>query len=374
MDTLAYLARFQQRATLVFLLSLICLPHTDVRADTPAWTRLPTPPGAITSIAFDPNNVSNMYITIYQRERNEEYPSGLYRSEDGGTSWSFVPQPGSTDANVRVFSAPTVPTILYLADDYKGLVYRSTDDGASFIETSHGLPTSYQPGCLHELIVHPTTPTTVYVSFVRDNGLSYCSSGLYRSTDSGANWSLLSDQVSVESLAIDPVHPNILYAGLSTFLQSTTRYGGGIARSDDGGKTWKKFDDGLPPLQDIVNLLFDPRDPQTIYASTYYQKVFVSTANHPEWQSNTSGLPDDFGEGGMALVMIGSPPILLASRTNRIFWKPASSMTWQHLGDNFDERISMLATNPAIPTQLYVGTDKGLYTIVFRQTYLPLLQ
>lgn len=124
---------------------------------------------------------------------------GLYRSTDGGTSWTRLTDGLDTDVLALV---PTNPATIYVAGG--GRVFRSTDGGADWRPVGAGLP-----GFVNALAIDPVHPTTVYAAVQRH--------GVFRSTDSGRSWQPLNAGLTVldvRTLALDATGQT-LYAGTS---------------------------------------------------------------------------------------------------------------------------------------------------------------
>ena len=90
--------------------------------------------------------------------------------------------------------------------------------------------------------------------------------GVFKSTNGGASWALLSPSLLSPSffdlLVIDPKTPTTLYATLSYS-------GDGILKSIDGGVNWVPVNDGLPPHPGISFITIDPATPTTLYAGPF---------------------------------------------------------------------------------------------------------
>jgi photosystem II stability/assembly factor-like uncharacterized protein len=161
-------------------------------------------------------------------------------------------------------------------------------------------------GEIEQVVLNPITPTTVYA--VADKV------GIFRSRDGGEAWSLV-HAPNANDLAIDPVHPEILYWGtggfyrsddevdswhylddvvnqpfphpsLSGTLYATKRWdfggGGGLWKSTDYGQTWVTATNGLTDTA-VTGLVFHPTNPVTMYLGTAHGHVFRSADAGDSW-------------------------------------------------------------------------------------------
>ena len=121
--------------------------------------------------------------------------------------------------------------------------------------TSHGP----EGGNILALAIDPLTPTTLYA------GVEW--PGVFKSTDGGGNWSGFNTGLTVTSvpaLAIDPLTPATLYAGTD----------GGVFKSTGGAGNWSAVNTGLT-VTDVRALALDPARPDTLYAGTWGGGVFA---------------------------------------------------------------------------------------------------
>lgn len=177
---------------------------------------------------------------------------GVYRSTDGGNTWTFVAAHGGPGP---LTFAPGSPPTLYVVSCAG--VSRTRDNGSTWI-LSDPLP---QESCFtaHALVVDPQVPSTVYIA----------GSGLLRSVDGGGTWSgMLDASVSgyVTSFAVDPRSSSTLIA-LTDAL--------GFVRTTDAGSTWEAFNSGLPcsnpsadgpcEIQSYLPLAFTSSAPSVAY-------------------------------------------------------------------------------------------------------------
>ena len=115
--------------------------------------------------------------TIYAGTCGYEFEGGLFKSTNGGESWTL-----SFAACMRaILIDPTAPATVYAStqvEDGVG-VYKSIDGGASWTAISDGL-TSSPEGV--SLALHPSSPTTIYA------GSAY---GIFREHKRGTSWTVI---------------------------------------------------------------------------------------------------------------------------------------------------------------------------------------
>lgn len=136
-------------------------------------------------IVVDPDNSSSVFATI----AGPSGTAGLFHTTDGGTSWTKIFAGGNLfDMEMH----PTNPNILYVCDMQN--VYRSTDGGSTWSSAVVSFPGSTDAT---RLAVSPASPNTVYAI---GGGPSPAGTfpGLYRSTNSGATWTLQSSTPNIQ--------------------------------------------------------------------------------------------------------------------------------------------------------------------------------
>jgi photosystem II stability/assembly factor-like uncharacterized protein len=315
--------------------------------------------------------------------------SGIYRSLDGGLSWSAVNSGLPSDSNNYVgwveslFVDPTaIPVTLYTKIFTKGR-YKGTPDGSGSIRWVEYSPVTLPSEAIITGINTKTTPGTLYAS---DNGLyrstdgganwqkmtdlsllgplaidgtstgqdtlySPTYSGIYKSTDSGAHWAFSNSGVratTVSAFAIDQANPAVFYAGLF--------YSGRFMKSEDSGHSWAEIGLNAPWPR---ALLVDPTTtPSTVYVGNS-TGIFKSTDGGLTWQS--------FSDGLTASSYKDIRRLYCDSRTNTIYAggrglyrlnkNDAGGGTWQQL---FDYNVITFAIDALNPYTIYVGSD-GVY-------------
>jgi hypothetical protein len=183
---------------------------------------------------------------------------GVYRSTDGGNSYSLVTSGIPNTAVTDVVADPGVSTRYYAAN-HDGKVYISNDTGANWTEVSTGTGFIVVPGARVLLAVHNSVGNDVVYAEVigTDNKLS----AVYRSVDQGANWTNLGpapdifpgSQGSIHgAIEADPNNPSTVYLGGDD--------GPRLIRNVSG--TWQALDfaftNNTMPHGDTRDLDFDP--------------------------------------------------------------------------------------------------------------------
>lgn len=188
------------------------------------------------------------------------YGGGLYRSEDGGDSWSLS-LPG---AAVRAIAInPFMPTLVLVGDREDGL-YRSTDDGDTWtpITVAAGFTDSH----VRALSFAQTTPGIAYAGA---SDIVFCSE------DAGQTWANQGTLPSnIQALAVHPITSSLVYAG---------SFAHGLHRSDDSGVTWTQLANGLPVGAWITSLAMHPAIPTIIYAGTWDGQVYRTADGGDSW-------------------------------------------------------------------------------------------
>jgi photosystem II stability/assembly factor-like uncharacterized protein len=149
-------------------------------------------------------------------------------------------------------------------------VFKSIDGGANWIHASNGLPRLGGPGTSHwnvlALAIDPDDAQTLYAGASEYSSTGGYNGRVFKSTDGGANWSDSSVGIAgqdVRALLVDPGNSSVVYAGIGGSPANPS----GVYRSDDGGLTWNSFSIDLP-ADAATALAIDPHDPARLLAGT----------------------------------------------------------------------------------------------------------
>ena len=174
-------------------------------------------------LALHPANVLELYATSETK---------VYKSSDGGASWTDITPTGDTDF-LAVGVSPFNSSLLFVGTSSSRHLWKSTDGGASWTDTH-----AFGGGWIK---FHPTDPSTIYAS-----GVSH---------DAGTSWQTIA--VAGGGMDIDPRNPNVIYANSDH----------GVQKSTDGGATWTEINTGLEevPIDDVAQ---NPQDPNHFFVGS----------------------------------------------------------------------------------------------------------
>lgn len=200
--------------------------------------------------------------------------------------------PGIGRVNVIAFH-PTSSTTVFAGTPGGGL-WKTTNEGTSWTCLTDGIPRIGISG----IAVHPNDPDIIYILTGDGDGADTFCVGVLRTVDGGTNWRTrglsfaASTMVRGFKLAMKPGDPATLFA-------ATTQ---GLYRTDDSGANWTIVLNGS-----FRDLEFKPGDPETIYActvGTFWKSESGGDAG--TWSSVTTGLPT--GENRSALAVSADEP------------------------------------------------------------------
>ena len=230
-------------------------------------------------------------------------------------------------------------------------VFKSTDGGENWRLVDTGLVAD---GDVRALAIDPVTPSTLYA------GIWTNAYGVFKSTNGGGSWSPPPTPKEVEyvrALAIDPRTPSTLYAG-STDL--------GLLKSTDGGGRWTKVNSGLPTFPSIHAVAIDPLTPSTVYAAPFGSGVFKSTNGGGTWSAVNSGLPFQPHIEALAIDPLTPTTLYAGDSDDGVFKSTNGGSSWSAFNSGLTDRfVSSLAIDPLTPSKLYAGSGRGVFAIQF---------
>jgi photosystem II stability/assembly factor-like uncharacterized protein len=214
--------------------------------------------------------------------RANSWGDGVYKSTDSGKTWTHMGLKDSRQISAIVIH-PSKPDIVYVAAmgyewgrNVERGIFKTTDGGQSWSKVLYINDTS---GFI-DLQADPKNPDVLYAAAWQrfrfgggDMAESGPESGLYKSTDGGRKWTKLTNGLPKEdkgkiTVAVARNNSKIVYAAVLTGEPAAggkrTIDTGGVFRSDDAGKTWRRMNPSMTSYYyDRINV--DPSDDNRIY-------------------------------------------------------------------------------------------------------------
>jgi photosystem II stability/assembly factor-like uncharacterized protein len=325
--------------------------------------------GRIADIAVNPNNASEYYIAVAS--------GGVWKTTNAGTTYQPIFDNEGSYSIGCVTIDPNNENVIWVGTGennnqrsvaYGDGVYKSEDGGSSWKNV--GLKTSEHIG---KIIVDPNNSNIVYVAAMGPLWNEGGERGIYKTIDGGTTWNLILEidkNTGVSDIVMDPRNPHVIYAASQQRRRHVYTYigggpGSGIHKTTDGGETWIKLSSGLPTV-DVgrIGLAISPVNPDYLYAiieASDKKGGFFKTTNRGASWSKMS----DYSTSGNYYQEIYCDPI----DVDKVF----SMATWLHHttdgGKTFvktGEKSKHVDNhciwiNPNNTDHWIVGCDGGLY-------------
>ena len=244
----------------------------------------------IPQIAVDPRDPQRLFVAVLGHPYGPNEERGLYRSTDGGETFTRVLGEGPDTGASDVVIDPQNPSIVYAAlwearqapwenGDFRGAgsgLFKSTDGGTTWRKLGKGLPDwEHDKAGRVGIGIAPSMTSRLFatVQVGKEEGR------LYRSDDGGESWAKITDDTRPADRAddfaevkVDPRNADIVYTA------SVVSW-----RSADGGKTWRAFR-GAPGGDDYHRLWIDPHDGEVVLLAGD-QGAIVTVDGGATWSS-----------------------------------------------------------------------------------------
>lgn len=237
-------------------------------------------------------------------------PASLFKSEDGGESWSLVRglhdhphrpqwQPGGGGLCLHTIVLDPVDRDRIFIAISTGGVYRTDDGGRTWQGHNQGVRAEFLPDkhpefgqCVHKIVLNPKRPERL---FLQNHW------GLYRSDDAAGRWTDIAKGVPSDfgfAMAIHPHDPDVVYIVPleSDEFRCTPDGKLRVYRTRNAGRSWEALSKGLPQkdayetvLRDSMDL--DQLDPAGVYFGTRSGRLYGSSDGGASWRLIADGLP-----------------------------------------------------------------------------------
>ena len=326
--------------------------------------------GRVSDLAVHPVTSSTWYVTIAS--------GGVWKTVNAGTTWTPIFDDEGSYSIGCITLDPNDPKVVWIGTgennsqrsvSYGDGVYKSIDGGKSW--TNMGLEESEHIG---RIVVDPRDSNIVFVAAQGPLWRSGGDRGLYKTVNGGKTWTRsldISEHTGVNEVWMDPRDPDVLYASSYQRRRRTwTLIDGGpesaIYKTTDGGANWKKLEKGLPKVDmGKIGLAVSPVDPDVVYA--IIESIgeeggfFRSTDGGENWKKQNdyvSGSPQYYNE------LIPDPVNVERVYSNDTFLHVTEDggKTWSKVPETAKHVDNhALWINPANTDHLIAGCDGGVY-------------
>ncbi len=318
---------------LLFFWILFCLLLQ--RATAADWLPFGPYGGDARSFAADPKDPKHLYLGTTN--------GWMYESQDGGSSWKRLARVGERDDlvldHIQVDHADPKHLLagMWVLGHADGGLFQSRDEGKSWSEVADLKGQSVRS------LAEAMSDAKIFVAGTLE--------GVYRSTDGGDHWKLISPEGSkeiheVESVAIDPKDPSIIYVGTWHLPWKTS----------DGGEHWNNIKEGVIDDSDVFSIILDPEDPKVVYASAC-SGIYKSDNGGDKFQK-VQGIPSTARRTRVLMQDPKELEIVYAGTTEGLFRTSDAGKGWTRTTGP-EVIVNDVFVDPSNTKHVLLATDRG---------------
>ncbi len=340
--------------------------------------------GRITAIAVNPSNPDIIIIGAAA--------GGIFKTTNGGMNWSAKTDEWPSLSIGSLVMHPSNPNIIYCGtgegnsaiDVYPGFgVLKSTDMGETW--NVIGLTDALH---IPAMDIHPLDPNTLYASVMAFRSFGQ-NKGIYKSTNGGVNWNrvlFVSDSTSGVDVRVSPDDLNIVYAAMWERVRtppSVSKTGGitsGLYRSSNAGANWQLLgvSQGIPApaaTTGRISIAVAQSNPNVVYSifktttGNNISGIYKSTNKGLNWATmSMSGVQSSGFDWYFGLIEVDpTNPNTVYIGSVDIF-RTTNGSNWVNLTNSYSGSFEqqhpdqhVLWINPANPNNLINGNDGGIF-------------
>jgi photosystem II stability/assembly factor-like uncharacterized protein len=298
------------------------------------WTALGPDGGDVRSLAHDPRNPDRIYLGTST--------GTLFLSTDGGHNWSRLARLGDDNVLDHIAIDPQNPKHIYVSawsvvDQQAGDIFRSHDAG----EKWEALPGMH--GKSVRALAIAASDSRILVAGALD--------GVFQSKNGGNSWERISPSSraeikNIESIAIDPRNPDVVYAGTWHLAWKTA----------DGGANWQHINKGMIDDSDVFSVIVDSSNPSVVFASAcsgIYKSESAGDLFH-----KLQGIPFSARRTRVLKQDPANPATVYAGTTEGLWKTLDSGKTWKHVTDS-EVVVNDVLIDPRNSSRVLLATDRS---------------
>lgn len=295
----------------------------------------------VADIAIHPTNTNQLVVAVGNLQNTDK---GIYRSTDGGGTWTKVTSglPASFEGFIRLDNVNAAPNVIVAsigrsAGTAQNELFRSTDFGLTWSVLSNSNHCQYQFWFSHDVAINPSDANHMVMGGVP----------LYNFRLPSSRTSIGGVHADIHDVEFDPSNNNIVYVACD----------GGVYKSVNGGSSFSMINGGLQAVQFYASLAVSPANPNIIIGGL--QDNGVVRYNGTAWTSvaGGDGGPCTFHPTNGSIVFASNDArrVLRATNGGTSFSEVLSS--WAFAADSRTAFMAPIAISRSNPSIVYVASD-----------------
>ncbi|HEX8409564.1 MAG TPA: YCF48-related protein [Thermoanaerobaculia bacterium] len=285
----------------------------------------------VESLAIDPRTRDRIYVGTWRQG---------WRTDDGGKNWKHIANGMVLDTDMfSIYVDPANADNVWVATC--GWVYNSKNTGDLWTRYKDG----FDNRRIHDVKIDPNDPNVIYAGSV---------AGLYRSTDGGTKFGIISDPgLVINSIVLHPKRPERIVLGIE---------GDGVYVSNDRGATYQRTSDGLYNLR-ITTIAADPFQRNRVYAAVVFggaaSGIYRSNDTGKTWErASKAPLPEVLS---LAIASESDADVKFIAGTEKgFFWSNDGEEWTQAEPSSFPIRVAKIVRFNRMRS--FAATAEGVFT------------
>jgi photosystem II stability/assembly factor-like uncharacterized protein len=293
------------------------------------WQIIGPSGGDVRAVAIDPKDKNRLYISTLDGQ--------VHTSGDAGKTWQFLV---NFNRPLLILDNLTVDTrdsnIIYTSGHRHkepGGFFKSTDGGATWKESKE-----LKSEAIHAMVQSSSNPDIILVGGIN---------GIWISNNSGDDWKKIESAtlpLNIDSLAIDPRDPKLIYAGTTWRAYKTT----------DGGKNWRLIKNGMLDDSDVFAIEIDQKNPDHVIASAC-SGIYESFNKGEKW-AKIQGIPSQSRRTRDIKINPANSGAYYAATTEGFWMSNASGKAWM-MTTSRELEINSIAVHGEESNRIFIATN-----------------